>query len=396
MLQVCVPCNRSNAIRALVDILVDTNVQITFRLEYLHSSSPKHVCLDAYCSTRAYCRNLPLFNTKGNLGHFAFVRQLREVDKHGAPLLFHAAKSDGMQCLNVVIHLLENLLGREGFNKQLHAIDNGKRSILMFAVRSPNFEVYKRIVQELQDSKNDPVLPWSILFDQRDKIGRNVLHYAAEGNCPDILKDLVRQAEEKGKFEDLVSGTDAKGTTPIMCVLRDSYRTRKSTLTSESNPTSEVKLSRSTSEEKHRNWRGKTRQRAGQREKKLDILMDKMEPSKLLKHITLPHQVAGTAACESTNSNRTALMHAARGGLSAYNLAVDRIQRLRRISRCNISRLPVLAMGTESPDERNCRIGMLVEEAAIGGDLDVMEYVVDKIGPSEVCSVVRFAEPKSP
>lgn len=333
--------------------------------------------------------------TKKYLGYQALVRQLRELDEGGAPLLFQAGLSNSVRCLKTVLSIVKETLGTAGLNEQLYAIDHKGRNILMCAVKSPSISVYNKI-QELLESNTVPVRPL-LLFSRLDAVGRSALHHAAESDCPEILQMVVKQAKERFLFGKL-SCADHKGRTPVMYVLRDYYRIRKRRFVHRNTPIGPKKphLARSLSEKEYIGWRDEDFCRGERREQKLEILLDDMDPREQLWILTQPPLAKSGGRCESAldcceiqEDGLTALMHAARGGRLAFELAVMKIDSLlgdltnRPYSELMGLRFLDAALGIDDMDNnspiRDRRRGMFLEEAAAGGNLDVLQHVAFEI-----------------
>ena len=322
-----------------------------------------------------------------HLGHLALVRQLRELDEDGAPLLFQAALSNNERCLTIVLRVLKGILGVGGLDEQLYAIDHKGRNVLMYAVRSPSFSVYIEIQKRVLDLDHDRVKTRLTQLD-----GCRSKHHAAESECPEVLRKVVELAKKNDVLGEL-SGTDSKGRTPIMYVLRDNYRISKRKLVlggTRIGRTGSL-LKRSLTEEECLR-RKEDLPRAQRRSQKLDILMSEMDASEQLKSLTRsPVKSADHESMQNGSSSPkneiTALMHAARGGRRAFDLAVSKITHLGDITDPHHSSLTDLefldkALGVDNQGDgsiRNRRRGMLLEEAAAGGNLDVLQDVVSKI-----------------
>ena len=331
-----------------------------------------------------------------HLGHLALVRQLRELDEDGAPLLFQATLSNSVRCLTVVLSVLEGILGVGGLDEQLHAIDHKGRNVLMYAVKSPSISVYMEI-QKLLDHDRVRTRPFDLT--QLDGCGRSLLHHAAESECPEVLREVSKLAKKHDALGKL-SEADSKGRTPIMYVLRDNYRISKRRLVLGGTRIGRtgLLLKRSSTEEQYVQWKEEDLHRAQRRSQKLDILMSEMDASEQFKSFTqsLPMKLADHESMQngspSPQNGLTALMHAARGGRLAFDLTVCKIDSLlgNRTGQLYSSLMDLefldAALGVNDVEGdssiRDRRRGMLLEEAAAGGNLDVLQDVA-----LEICRV---------
>lgn len=185
-----------------------------------------------------------------------------------------------------------------------------------------------------------------------------VLHHASANGYPEVLAEVIDMANRNGVGDDDFYRADEEGLTPVMHVLRpdsrDNYGLSRATALKE-------KLTMLLAQ-------------YSTREEKWEVLIS---PS---------------------DSTSTALMHAARGGLESFDVAVGVIHGLMQDT-------PGPTNGgsgsTETPAEftLDCRFidqalgvrrlptglrGLLVEEAAKSGDLKVLQMVVEGL-----CDVVR-------
>ena len=327
------------------------------------------------------------------------MRQLREVDKVGAPLLFQAASSNSVRCLKAVLNVLKTILGVAGLDEQLRAVDSKGRNVLMYAATSPSISVFNKIETLVSnESKNSSLRGPSDFVARFDAFGRSLLHHAAESDCPEVLDKVVKLAKEKSKFKEL-SRPDDNGITPSMYVLRENHHLSKVRSVYGGTPIDQgpgLSMARASSEEEYLERKEEDLLRAEQRRLKLDILLDEMPVGERLASLTQPPPVKSADPSKSAiggegtiKDGMTALMHAARGGRLAFNLAVVKIDNLLGTSTSlgysSLTDIRFLdaALGVDEFDEdstvRDRRRGMLLEEAAAGGSLDVLQQVASEI-----------------
>lgn len=86
-------------------------------------------------------------------GTEALVKELREFDINGAPLLFLAASSRSTsECFHKVFHVLRAFLGTGGLLEQFKAHDHLGRNILMYAARGKDKDIF-RFVRDMDDDR---------------------------------------------------------------------------------------------------------------------------------------------------------------------------------------------------------------------------------------------------
>ena len=78
----------------------------------------------------------------------ALVRQLRDTDAYGAPLLFQACIG-GNQMLELVKKLVEGNLGVGGLMEQLRALDTRGRDIFMYAAKRGDVFIVEKVKEIL-------------------------------------------------------------------------------------------------------------------------------------------------------------------------------------------------------------------------------------------------------
>ncbi|CAM9267068.1 unnamed protein product [Ectocarpus sp. 4 AP-2014] len=201
---------------------------------------------------------------RSRVGIHALVKELRETDIDGVPLLFHAASSRRKHCcFRIAYDLVFTVLGKGGVMEQFEALDGLGRGILMHAARSNHVDTFKGVFDEckkaaesvrLHDQSNAvandgrreiPEVPLYGFRRERpsdgktrtpeesaksrllrevlgkvDRKGMTCLHHAAEAGSGEVLREVVKEC--LSHWEDL--GTpDRSGRTPIMLVLRNAF-----------------------------------------------------------------------------------------------------------------------------------------------------------------------------
>lgn len=146
------------------------------------------------------------------IGTKLLVRQLRDLDANGAPLLFQAASSKGnLDFFRGVQLLLHSVLGVGGMIEQARAIDNEGKSLTMYAARSEHAGVYRCAVSIVNHAEAAVSMK---IAHEHDAYKKSVLHHAAEAGGPDTL-EAVLDSPYKRDFDR----KDIHGRTPIMCLL---------------------------------------------------------------------------------------------------------------------------------------------------------------------------------
>lgn len=79
-------------------------------------------------------------------GAEALVKELRELDVNGAPLLFMAASSRTTEtCFSEVFHVIRTFLGIGGFLEQFETHDHDGRNIMMYAARGKKEDIFQYV-----------------------------------------------------------------------------------------------------------------------------------------------------------------------------------------------------------------------------------------------------------
>ncbi|CAM9266840.1 unnamed protein product [Ectocarpus sp. 4 AP-2014] len=201
---------------------------------------------------------------RSRVGIHALVKELRETDIDGVPLLFHAASSRRKHCcFRTVYDLVLSVLGKGGVMEQFEALDGLGRGILMHAARSNHVDTFKDVFRKCRKAaesvrlhdRSNPVandgrteVTERTLHDFRgerppdfttrttegsadgrllrdvlgkvDRKGMTCLHHAAEAGSSEVLRGVVKLGSSLWK--DL-GASDKSGRTPIMLVLRNAF-----------------------------------------------------------------------------------------------------------------------------------------------------------------------------
>lgn len=346
-----------------------------------------------------YVARHPLSDRISQLGPRTLVGHLRESDIDGAPMLFQAASSSSVKCLRRVSKVIEETLGSSELREQLQAKDLKGRTITFHAATSKNVEVFHEIITML--AKEDPCGSWIVVesngcaletaLDEEGGIaprivhkhrsdsvaiadktvlvdykGMNLLHHASRYGSAGLLELVVERARQYGSMflRGYLHSVDGKGRTPLICLLRQ-----------------------------------ETKRRDNEISKKLKLLLDNMAASST----STSEYGDSPSACDnllvymtksqSTKYDGTVLTHAAHGGPKQFELARETICRLAG-NRCHsdggIDLDIALGLeeggpqwaeseGPELSEKRKKRHGILLEEAASGGHVSVLEDVVSAI-----------------
>ena len=177
----------------------------------------------------------------------AVVKQLKEVDSDGAPLLFHAASSRRQHsCFRTVHDLIYAVLGEGGLMEQATAVDGLGRGIIMHAARSSHVEAFRNIFDMRQeateslydfnqtstkgatDGMPEATAEGSVfreVIGQFDHLGKSCLHHAAEAGCSAVLYEVIAKCGGAGSslFQEMNQKADMFQRTPIMLVLANTY-----------------------------------------------------------------------------------------------------------------------------------------------------------------------------
>lgn len=185
-------------------------------------------------------------NSRPKLGIRKLVKELREIDVDGAPVLFHAASSRRKHsCFRIVYDLVDTVLGKGGLMEQVEAVDGLGRGILIHAARSNNLDTFRQvfsICKEAEEaasfitkdrSKKSSSQQHSMgsadanarvlraVLVKHDSVGMNCLHHAAEAGGWEILKEVMKECQEVGgSFYREMDMPDKRGRTPVMFALR--------------------------------------------------------------------------------------------------------------------------------------------------------------------------------
>ncbi|CBN74319.1 Transient Receptor Potential Channel. Partial sequence [Ectocarpus siliculosus] len=201
---------------------------------------------------------------RSRVGIHALVKELRETDIDGVPLLFHAASSRRKHCcFRIAYDLVFTVLGKGGVIEQFEALDGLGRGILMHAARSNHVDTFKDVFDKcrkaaesvrLHDQSNAvandgrieiPEVPLYGFRGERpsdsttqtpekssnslllrevlgtvDRKGMTCLHHAAEAGSSEVLCEVVKEC---GSHWADLGASDRSGRTPIMLVLRNAF-----------------------------------------------------------------------------------------------------------------------------------------------------------------------------
>ncbi|CAM9276337.1 unnamed protein product, partial [Scytosiphon promiscuus] len=204
------------------------------------------------------------------LGRKGLVKQLRQSDIHGAPLVFQAAASSELTFFESVCKTVGKTLGSSELRQQLQAIDLHQRSIIFYAAKGQNADVFQAAVdgfngcgplfqafggrasgaprragrgEKKTEENGNPRDSWLLLRDHGpgatkvlpgrvapigeryvviDYKGMNVLHVACRWGSPVIVTEVIQEARRQGDsfITYLMSSVDDGGSTPLMQALR--------------------------------------------------------------------------------------------------------------------------------------------------------------------------------
>eukprot|EP00752_Nemacystus_decipiens_P011859 g10519.t1 len=171
---------------------------------------------------------------RSRLGIRNLVKELRELDIDGAPLLFNAAASRWERsCFETARDLINRALGKGGLAEQLDAIDGEGRGLLMCAARGNDRKTFEEVLSicekvvtssMLMERKSSPsefraanlqadrqinlcecrikkvarAYALEKVMENTDFAGMNCLHHAAEAGSSEVLRAVV----EKRKSAD--------------------------------------------------------------------------------------------------------------------------------------------------------------------------------------------------
>eukprot|EP00903_Cladosiphon_okamuranus_P014653 g13587.t1 len=164
---------------------------------------------------------------RSRLGVCALVKELREIDIDGAPILFHAASCRREHsCFRTAYDLIYTVLGKGGLMEQVEAVDGLGRGILMHAARSAHVETFKEVF-DVCEKKAALMIPSSKVHDitaaDIDELSKFIRDSGPQDFCEycrDLASNLDRADELQKVFEDnyredkprqLLEGTDHVG-----------------------------------------------------------------------------------------------------------------------------------------------------------------------------------------
>ena len=163
------------------------------------------------------------------------MKGLRELDINGAHILSRAASSrEETTCFKEVYDELRTVLGMGGVMEQVEAEDHVGRNIMMHAARGNHVKIFTQVYDLYQekmmkperwDSENEmsnPEEQWQEIVKKADRTGRTMLHHAAEAGCLEVLKKVIKIAEEANVYAAMTS-EDGNDRTPLMLILRNSW-----------------------------------------------------------------------------------------------------------------------------------------------------------------------------
>lgn len=334
------------------------------------------------------------------LGMSFLVKQLKQTDINGAPLLFLAVHTETERsCFEEVRAEIVAVLSRVGFNTQLMSMDSRKKGIAMYAAMGQHLETFKQVKElidvqcswvvddkgdvddEVNDEANTRPTPehdqakeeteevrqmWTRLLEWRDDVGRTLLHYASGEGSVQVLREVVKMGTKYDVLETM-SAADGNGRTPVMYVLRNMFNRDRGVL-----------------------------------ELKLGLLADSARDPTGLKGRCKVLSPPGVDLTRNHTVANTVLMHAARGGPEAFDIALNNIWAWDKKSWNLDHALDIeLVQGVgeksvsnhaeaEGPiDMKTWGRGMLLAAAARGGHLEILDIVTAAIRVSGVCVSCR-------
>lgn len=325
------------------------------------------------------------------------MKELREIDMDGAPLLFHAASSCGeTSCFRTAYDLIGMALGKGGVMEQIEAVDVFGRGILMHAARSRHVQIFREILDmckgathsmrshqnpqtALDKSEDAHSLVREVLL-KVDIHGMNCLHHAADAGCFEVLREVLRTCEAVGSsLYRQMDTPDKDGRTPIIFVLRNGGCCGKDEVKAKFNKLFEAMLNGPNTDSGVHNRRGW------------------MKPSSVPSRPAPPQRVDKTV--DKTEAI-TELMHAARGGLESLELVLNNPLPSSSEDSCGGMRRTVdldTALAVEvkardtlellSPchDTKTWGRALLLAAAAKLGNVDVLYHVLDAIEVRVIC-----------
>lgn len=327
------------------------------------------------------------------------MKELREIDIDGAPLLFHAASSRGEHsCFWTTYDLITMVLGKGGLTEQVEAVDGHDRGILMHAARSNHVEIFRKVFgmcKEASDSlklrdnfepaaaavnvdgqqtppdryrfclssrrQKASIAPpatdgvWE-LIGKPDSKGMTCLHHVAEAGCFALLREVKEKCREAGiSLKEEMGKADMNERTPMMYVLRNDAYYGANNLSA-----------------------------------KFDMLYEHAEEGWMTQRPVQPQPVLASSEAKAIETRAvTELMHAARGGLASLELALTNSRHdLKEDSDDGFTVDLDKALDLEElkDDQWQSNINtktwgraLLLAAAAKLGDVDVLYYVLDAI-----------------
>ena len=291
------------------------------------------------------------------------MKELRERDHDGAPLLFNAAASRGRRsCYDTARDLLYKALGYGGLMEQVEAIDRENRVLLMYAARSNHITTFETVFDTCKDGKN-------ILCKHDDK-GMGCLHHAAEAGCAEVLRKVIEKVGPDLLYQEATKRNN-KGCTPIMLVLRnegmEGYGCKNSDLKEKFHELRQIVSSAvGPSAITRRGGEGKTADLEWRGAKKADDVASLATASS-----------SGQGGLgEDEKISELELRHAARGGLASLELALNNLDpsKYKANDDLNISVDLHEALGAEG--DFGEAASFLLEAAAKRGDFEVLYHVL--------------------
>ena len=249
----------------------------------------------------------------------------------------------------------------------------------MYAVRSGNVDVYKCAQELLSKSTKIPKKDEEkINFKNLDKRGKSLLHFAAESACKEMLNIVIDKAKKLGVYNDM-NVADRKGRVPMVYVLRSA------------SPEGEGHIERK-EDEKFKN-----------RKAMLKLFLDELGDDGEFQRRALIDPQLMTKKNKSDEDNTReasipALVHAARGGHTCFNLTRSVIFNLlkhpeRPLEECwsyaafqgnhsaedDLGSLDSALRNSVESSEKHGWWGTLLSEAAKGGCVKILEIVMADI-----------------
>lgn len=339
-----------------------------------------------------------MYPKQPKLGICALVKELREIDMDGAPLLFHAASSCGENsCFQTAHDLIGMALGKGGVMEQIEAVDVFGRGILMHAARRRHVQIFRDVLKMCKDvthsmrsHQNSQTTPdksedtHALLRDVLLKVdihGMSCLHHAADAGSCEVLREVLRMCKLVGStFYQEMDTRDNGGRTPIIFVLRNDGCCGKDEVNAKFNMLVEAMpngLNTDSGAHNTKRW---------------------MEPS------SVPSRPPPSKRADQTvdaTEAITELMHAARGGLASLELVLNNTLPSsfvdsdgsdggwrRTVNLDKALAVKIFPSGTShdtadplpsSPDTKTWGRALLLAAAAKLGNEDVLYHILDAI-----------------